>query len=149
MRVDAVPLDKSIGKLSGLPIVNAIYEYETPNTFHTILLQISHGIYIKDMKHAMLCPNQYCDHGTIIEEIPPQLDHTVTVIFTITDGYYDLHIEQYGSTAEIHLIRPSEDKLEHHPIIDITDEDEWDPYKAFHNISVVNSTPIFNLDNYI
>ena len=54
MRVNAVPFDKSIGKTSDLPIVNAIYAYENPNKFRTIILQINHEIYTKEMKHAML-----------------------------------------------------------------------------------------------
>ena len=54
MRVYAVPLDKNIGKLSDLPMVNAIYAYDNPNKFRTIILLINHEIYTKEMKHAML-----------------------------------------------------------------------------------------------
>ena len=85
MRVDAVPFDKSIGKLIGLPIVNSIYSYDNPNTFCTILLQIKHAIYIKDIKYALMCPNQDLKNGTIIDDIPPPLDSKVTITFTIID----------------------------------------------------------------
>ena len=33
--------------------------------------------------------------------------------------------------------------------MDITNEDEWEPYKAPQNISAVNSTPIFNSEGTI
>ena len=54
MRVYSVIFDKNIGKLSDLPIFNAIYAYENPNEFRTIILRINHEIYTKEMKHAML-----------------------------------------------------------------------------------------------
>ena len=54
MRVNAVPFNKKIGKLSYLPMVNAIYAYDNPNKFRTIILRINLEIYTKEMKHAML-----------------------------------------------------------------------------------------------
>ena len=54
MRVYAVPFDKNFGKLSDVPIVNAIYAYDNPNKFRSIILRINHEIYTKEMKHAML-----------------------------------------------------------------------------------------------
>ena len=47
MRVDTVIFGKSIGKLSTLPMVNAIYAYDKPNKFCTIILKINFAIYIK------------------------------------------------------------------------------------------------------
>ena len=104
MRVYEFPFDNRIGKHSDLPIVNAIYTYENPNTFRTIILKIKHVIYIKDKK-ALLCPNQACDYGTIIYNIPPHLDHTGTGTFTTTDGDNDLPLEQYGPALYINLRR--------------------------------------------
>ena len=84
MRVDTVSFDKSIGKLSDLSIVNDIYTYDNPNTFHTVLIQINHEIYMKGMKHSLLFTNQAREYGTIIDNTPPQLDHTGSGTFTIT-----------------------------------------------------------------
>ena len=89
MRVDVVSFDKIIEKLGDLPIFNAIYEYDNPNTFFTILLQINHVIYIKYMKHALIFPKQYRENGTIIDYIPTPLYHTGTGTFTITARDYD------------------------------------------------------------
>ena len=111
MIADAVPFYKIIGKLSDLVIIKAIYTYENQNTFFTILLKINHAIYIKDMKHTLLCKNQSCEYGTIIGT------------FTISAGYYDFPLDQYGPTAYIHHRHLSEDELEHCPIIDIMGED--------------------------
>ena len=38
LTVSAIPLDSSIGKMSNLPIINAIYAYNDPDLIHTILL---------------------------------------------------------------------------------------------------------------
>ena len=88
MRVHAVPFEKIIGKISDLLIVNAKYAYDNPNTFHTILLRINNAIYIKDMKHALLFPNQYHEYDTIIDKNIPHPYCMVTGTFTITSGYY-------------------------------------------------------------
>ena len=56
--VDAIPFDKSIGKLTDLPIVNAIYAYDHPTEMTTHLLRFNHAIYVKNMDNALLCPNQ-------------------------------------------------------------------------------------------
>ena len=73
---NVVPFEKSIGILTNLPIIIAVYTYDKPNTCCTILLQINHDIYTKDMKHSLFCPNQARKYGNIIDEILPHLDHT-------------------------------------------------------------------------
>ena len=95
MIVDAVPFDETIVKLSDLPIFNAIYAYENPNIFCTILLQINYVIYIKDKKHALMCPKN--------------IDYMRTGTLTITAEYYNFYMEQYGPTEYIDLRRPSEE----------------------------------------
>ena len=149
MRVDAVPFDKSIGKLSDLPIVNYLYSYDKPNKFRTIILRIKHAIYIKDMKHAMLCPNQALENSTIIGDVHSRRDHTGTDTFTITARYSEFPLKKYCPTAYIHLRQPPEEDLAHCPIIDITDEEEYDPYKESLNSYAVNSTPILKLEGTI
>ena len=119
--VDSIPFDDSIGKLSDLPIVHAIYAYNNPETVQTLLLRFNHAIYIKGMDNALLCPNQAREHGIIVDDIPLHLDHT-----------------GYGTF----LRRPTDEELENlsREIIDITDENEWDPYNLSEFPSVMLST---------
>ena len=93
MRVGAVTCDKSIGKISDLPIVNAIYAYDNPNTFRSISLQINHVIYIIDMKHSLMWPNQSREYVAIIYSTPPHLDHTGTGTFKIIAGDNEFPLE--------------------------------------------------------
>ena len=111
MIFDAVTFDKSIGKISDLPIINSVYTYDNPNKFYTIIIRNNPEIHIKDMKHALMCPNQTRKYGNIIDNITPHLDHTGTCTFTITSGYYNLPMGQYCPTAYNNLRCPSEDKL--------------------------------------
>ena len=49
--------------------------------------------------------------------------------FSIITGDHELQLEQFGPTAFIQLRRPTEDVLEIlAPVVDITGEEEWDPY---------------------
>ena len=50
LTVDAIPFDDSIGKMSNLPIVHAIYAYDDPESLRTFLLRFNNTIYIKNMK---------------------------------------------------------------------------------------------------
>ena len=88
--VDAIPFDSSIGKMSDLPIVNAIYAYDDPDSLQTILLRFNNSIYIKDMKNALLCPNQARENGIIVNDIPIHLDHTNQSTFSIIAGEDEL-----------------------------------------------------------
>ena len=80
---------------------------------------------------------------------PPYLYNTGTGTFKITDGDYDFPLKQYCPTTYICLRRSSEEKLEHFHIIDITDEEKWEPYKASQNMSNANSTQISNSEGNI
>ena len=76
LTVDAIPFDDSIGNMSNLPIVHAIYAYDNPESLRTFLLRFNNAIYIKNMKNTLLCPNQAREHGTIVDDVPPHFDHT-------------------------------------------------------------------------
>ena len=80
------------------------------------------------MKNALLCPNQARENGIVINDVPPHLDHTNQITFSIITGDHELQLEQFGPTAFIYLRRPTEDELETLAPVDITGEEEWDPY---------------------
>ena len=70
LTVDAIPFDDSIGKISNLLIVHVIYAYDGPESMRTFLLKFNNAIYIKNMKNALLFPNQAREHGTIVDDVP-------------------------------------------------------------------------------
>ena len=78
LTVDAIPFDARIGKLIDLPIVNAIFAVDNETTFETKLIRLNHSIYIQDMEHSLLYPNQTRAFGTIVDDVSRTL--TIPVI---------------------------------------------------------------------
>ena len=147
MTVDAIPFDSQLGKMSNLPIVHAIFAYDDIHTSTTTLLRINNAIYIKDMDNSLLCPNQAREFGTIIDDVPPHLDHTGTGTFSITSDDSEFHLLQHGPTAYLPVRRPTEEELEHCTIVDITEEHDWDPYKG--SSSTINAINTAQNDDYL
>ena len=109
MTVDAIPFDETIGRLSNLPVVHAIYTFDNMNTGETMLLRINHAIYVENMKNALLCPSQARCYGTIVDDIPPHLDHSGQSTFSLHTAGVGLPLTSYGPTAFLHVCRPTED----------------------------------------
>ena len=137
MTVDAIPFDSQLGKMSNLPIVHAIYAFDDISTSRTTLLRLNNSIFIKDMDNALLCPNQACEYGTIVDDIPPHLDQTGSGTFSIMSEENEFQLQQHGPTAYLQVRRPTIEELAHCPIVDITEEHNWDPYNKA-NINAVN-----------
>ena len=99
LTVDAIPFDESIGKMSNIPIVHAIYAYDNPESLRTFLLRFNNAIYIKNMKNALLCPNQARKHDTIVDNVPLHLEHTGQSTFSVSTSEHSFHLQQHGPTA--------------------------------------------------
>ena len=56
--VDAIPFDTRIGKLTDHPIVYAIFAVDNTTAYKTNIIRLNNSIYICDMDHFLLCPNQ-------------------------------------------------------------------------------------------
>ena len=125
--MNAIPFDDSIGKMSNLPIVHAIYANDDPESLRTFLLRFNNAIYIKNMKNALLCPNQAREHGTIVDDVSPHLDHTGKSTLSVSTSEHAFHLQQHGPTACLQLRRPKNEEMDNLDIIDITDEHEWKP----------------------
>ena len=126
--MDDIPFDDSIGKMSNLPIVHAIYDYDDPESLRTFLLRFNNVIYIKNTENALLCPNQAREHGTIVNHVPPHLDHTGKSTFSVSTSEHAFQLQQNVPTACLQLRRPTNEEMDNLNIIDITDEHEWKPY---------------------
>ena len=122
--MDAILFDDSIGKISNLPIFHAIYADDNPESLRTFLLRFNNVIYIKNMKNALLFPNQAREHGTIVDNVPPYLDHTGQRTFSVSTSEHAFHLQQHGPTACLQLRRPTNEEMDNLDVIDITDEHE-------------------------
>lgn len=131
MTVDAIPFDDSLGKAEGLSIVHAIYAIDDPTTFTTYLIRICNAIYIPYMKQGLLCPNQAREFGTIIDDVPVELDHDGRSTFSIIAPNHDetqFPLQRFGPTAFLQVRRPTDEELDTLKVIDLTEEEDWNPY---------------------
>ena len=126
--VDAIPFDQRIGRLSNLNIVHAIYAIDNQSTFETNLVRLNHSIYIKDMEHPLLCPNQAREYGCIVDDVPVHLDHTGQSTFSLHVQDKSFPFEAFGPTAYLQVRRPTDEELHSLPVLDITNEHGWEPY---------------------
>lgn len=148
MTVDAVPFDGSLGKACNLSIVHAIFAIDNPITFRSHLMRISNSIHIPNIEQALLCPNQARSFGTIIDDIPPDLDHTGASSFSVQTTDPDetsFPLSRFGPTSYLPVRRPTQEELETLPVIDITEEEEWDPYKNTYSVNTVEVAPEENM----
>ena len=83
------------------------------------------------MENALLCPNQARENGTVVDDIPPELNNNEEGSFSVSLGGISLPLKRYGPTAYLDLRCPTNDELDqlYDEIIDVTCEDGWDPYK--------------------
>lgn len=102
----------------------------------------------------------YCDptkhkFGTIVDDVPSCLDNTRNETFSITAcDNSEFFLRQHGPTAYIPVRRPTEGELSHCPIVNITEESDWDPYKdqGINGINVERNEFLFmveTLNNYL
>ena len=76
------------------------------------------------MKNALLCPNQSREHGTIVDDVHPNLDHTEQITSSVSTSEHAFHLQQHRPTACLQLCRPMNEEMDNLDIIDITDEHE-------------------------
>ena len=153
--VDAIPFDKSIGKLTDLPIVNAVYAYDHPVEMTTHLLHFNHSIYVRDMDNTLLCPNQARERGIIVADAPKRLDHNESSTFSIITPELSCPLLPNGPTAYLLLRRPTTEELTnlYDNIIDITDDSGWNPYSdsqsKLQHISSFSSMNAYEIDDWL
>jgi hypothetical protein len=146
--VDAVPFDETIGKVENLPIVHAIYAVDDPITFATDLIRLCNSIYIPHMKNALLCPNQARAFGIIIEDTPLEYDDTSRFAIIASDTENTTFpLQRYGPTAYMHVRRPTEEELTTITPIDLTEEEEWNPYPHGDDVAQYNINSVQRVES--
>ena len=75
---------------------------------------------------ALLCPNQAREFGTIVNDVPKDIDpagHSTFSLLTVDEVSFPF--QRYGHLS---IRRPTRDELETLHPIDIREEEEWIPY---------------------
>ena len=106
------------------------------------------------MKNALLCTNQTREHGTIVDNVPPYLDHTGQSTFSVSTSEHAFQFQQHVPIACLQLRRPNNEEMDNLNIINITDEHEWKPYNERHrsndaHFSMITTTVQDGIDEWL
>lgn len=134
--VTATGFASSLPVLDNIPIVNCSFAYDNEKG-QTFLLQINNAIYLGDnMDHSLLCPNQCENNGIRIDLRPKKYYPESISASTMFCGEHNLSIpiQHEGPLPYIQVRRPTGEELLTCDIIQLTSENDWNPYEQ-HNLS--------------
>jgi hypothetical protein len=134
--VSVQPFIGQLGKLHKVPIVTAAIAYDCQLTYQTYILYFPQSLYIKDLKHHLLCPNQMQHHQIKIHDIPlkyiPSDQRTHEDHSIIAEDPERLHIplKLDGTTSYFETRKPRQSEMQ--PDSDtikiyMTSDSQWDP----------------------
>ena len=128
--VNASGFSPSLGSLSNLPIVNALYAYDTYDG-QTFILENNNAIYLgNQMTDSLINPIQAEDNEVRIDIRPKRFyvnsgENCQQIVFP--DGN-KIPIEYDGVLPFIPIRRPTPDEIDTCQRLLLTSNDEWDPY---------------------
>jgi len=117
--------------LPDVPIVNAATAYYHPDSGDLFILLFNQAFYMGDqVKALLLCWNQMCVHGVIMDNCPIHLSPNCSSTHSIYVPEHDLHIllQLDGIVSYIDTFCPSDDDLEHGTWVEMSLLTDWDPY---------------------
>ena len=134
--VSVQPFIGQLGKLHKVPIVTAAIAYDCQLTYQTYILYFPQSLYIKDLEHHLLCPNQIRHHQIQIHDIPlkyiPSDQRTHEDHSIIAEDPERLHIplKLDGTTSYFETRKPRQSEMQ--PDSDtikifMTSDSQWDP----------------------
>ena len=133
--VEVGPFLSLLGCVPSAPIVMAGVVYDDPTTGRPVLIIIYQTIYIKGLKHNLLCPMQLRHNGITVNErpkhctpIPTREDHSIV----FEDGKYFIPLSIHGVTSYFPTRTPTTEEAlkfeEAGDYLELTsDASEWEP----------------------
>jgi hypothetical protein len=120
----------NLPSIDNIPIVNCSFAYDDDNG-RTFLLQVNNAIYMgEDMEHSLLCPNQ-CEENDIRIDLRPKLyypnDERASTIYCAGNDL-SIPILHHGPLPYINVRHPTGEELLTCDIIELTSQNDWDPY---------------------
>ena len=144
-RVNIQGYDPNLGIQRDLPIVSAALAYDsvTEAGHETVLLIVNQAIYLPQLKHNLLCPNQMRANDVIVDECPRMFAtvnecHRIMIRGGVDDTDASNITKIDGITIPLHLSgvisyfpsrKPTKHEFDTLPRYHLTaDEPEWDPH---------------------
>jgi hypothetical protein len=119
------------GSFQDVPIVKAATAYDDPKTGATYILVIGQAIFMgSDIEHTLLCPNQLCYNGVIVEDCPKHLapknkpsNHAISV----PEQGVTIPLKMAGTMSVFDSRTPTQEELESCMWVHLTGDKIWDP----------------------
>jgi len=131
--VDVTPYNKSrYEPETNIPIVKAATAY-TDNTGNTYIFILNQALYLPDLDHSLLNPNQMRMNGVIVDDCPqhlsdPKRPSTHSIFFP--ELSIRIPLELGGVISRIRTRCPTNKELEHCLWLHLTSNLEWDPHSS-------------------
>ncbi len=119
-------------ELSNIPIVTAATALDDPKRGITLILILGQAVYLGDkVNTTLLCPNQLCYHGLIVDDVPMHLLHqtppsTHSIYSPVEDVTIPLSLK--GCISYFETRTPTPDEIHTCKWVSFTDEFFWDPH---------------------
>jgi hypothetical protein len=66
---------KELHLMDNMPIATVCTVWTNPTTGKNVILVLNQCVYLRtQLKHSLICPNQLCAHGVVVDDIPTQFD---------------------------------------------------------------------------
>jgi hypothetical protein len=76
-KVNVTPFSGEYKAIKDIPIATVTTAWDNPAGGPTVILVVNEALYFRDrMNHSLLCPNQICANGLVVNDAPKQFDDT-------------------------------------------------------------------------
>lgn len=135
--VDVTPFLSTLGSVN-VRIVTAAVAYDDPNTSLTYILEFPQVLYIEDLDHHLINPNQLRYNGLTVNDTPlmfcsPDDRHTEAHAIVVPTPPLVIPLFLNGVISYFSTRKPDDSELydPHIPRIQMTSDRRWQPYEAF------------------
>jgi len=160
--VEVSPFLSSMGRVDDVPIATCVVAYDDPTTYTTYMLIFHEALYITDLEHNLLCPNQLRFNGLQVNSLPrifdaDRLPRTHTIEIPAPDAL-TIPLLLDGMTSYFPTRRPTMEEFNHSVRrIDMTSSAEWNPNdprwareeEAFYNSSRSPADEMYRVDRNV
>ena len=123
---DVSPFSDKYTPMKDVPILSADTGYTSANVQNYILV-FNEALYIKEMQHTLINPNQCRHFGTEIQDNPYDADKPMAI--SSPDSEFTVFLQSEGTIIFLETWYPSHKYLEVHTHINMTSRNHWNPHQ--------------------
>jgi hypothetical protein len=112
--------------MKDVPIVSAATGFTSANGRNYILV-FNEALYIKEMQHSLINPNQCRHFGAVIQDNPYDADNPMSI--SSPDSEFTACLQSEGTIVFLDTWYPAQKDLEAYPHIEMTSRHHWNPHQ--------------------